>query len=241
MSDTTLVIAPTILAGRYVRLEPLAHTHIPGLVAAAREDPALYRWSTVPQGVIEMAQYVDTALGWREEGSALPFATVRAEDDTVIGSTRFFLLERWAWPAGHPHSRRNGFDSCEIGYTWLAASASRTAANTEAKLLMLAHAFEAWGVHRVCFHTDVRNERSRAARRGAARASPGVRLEATRLSALLHRRGGVAGREAGTADASQRRCNRQVVLNVRVGSGLRTAAKPTASGEDAVTRRKVVP
>jgi len=163
MTDTTLVIAPTILAGRHVRLEPLSHTHIPGLVAAAREDPTLYRWSTIPQGVMEMAQYVDTALGWREAGTALPFATLRIEDDRVIGSTRFFLLERWSWPAGHPLARRGGFDGCEIGYTWLAASATRSAANTEAKLLMLAHAFEAWGVHRVCFHTDVRNERSRAA------------------------------------------------------------------------------
>jgi RimJ/RimL family protein N-acetyltransferase len=184
MSDTTLVIGPTILAGRRVRLEPLAHTHIPGLVAAAREDPELYRWSSVPQGVMEMAQYVDTALSWREEGSALPFATVRAEDDAVIGSTRFFLLERWAWPAGHPHSRRNGFDGCEIGYTWLAASASRTAANTEAKLLMLAHAFEAWGVHRVCFHTDVRNERSRAALERIGAHFEGV-LRAHRLAADL--------------------------------------------------------
>ena len=182
MSDTTLVIGPTILAGRHVRLEPLAHTHIPGLVAAAREDSALYRWSTVPQGVMEMAQYVDTALGGREAGSALPFATVRAEDDMVIGSTRFFELERWAWPAGHPHSRRNGFDSCEIGYTWLAASASRTAANTEAKLLMLSHAFEAWGVHRVCFHTDVRNERSRAALERIGAQFEGV-LRAHRLAA----------------------------------------------------------
>jgi len=163
MTDTTLVIAPTILAGRHVRLEPLSHTHIPGLVAAAREDPTLYRWSTIPQGVMEMAQYVDTALGWREAGTALPFATLRIEDDRVIGSTRFFLLERWSWPAGDPLARRGGFDGCEIGYTWLAASATRSAANTEAKLLMLAHAFEAWGVHRVCFHTDVRNERSRAA------------------------------------------------------------------------------
>ena len=184
MTDTTLVIGPTILAGRHVRLEPLAHVHIPGLVAAAREDSALYRWSTVPQGVMEMAQYVDTALGGREAGSALPFATVRAEDDMVIGSTRFFELERWAWPAGHPHSRRNGFDSCEIGYTWLAASASRTAANTEAKLLMLSHAFEAWGVHRVCFHTDVRNERSRAALERIGAQFEGV-LRAHRLAADL--------------------------------------------------------
>jgi len=184
VTDTTLVIGPTILAGRHVRLEPLAHVHIPGLVAAAREDSALYRWSTVPQGVMEMAQYVDTALGGREAGSALPFATVRAEDDMVIGSTRFFELERWAWPAGHPHSRRNGFDSCEIGYTWLAASASRTAANTEAKLLMLSHAFEAWGVHRVCFHTDVRNERSRAALERIGAQFEGV-LRAHRLAADL--------------------------------------------------------
>ena len=184
MSDTTLVIGPTILAGRHVRLEPLAHTHIPGLVAAAREDPELYRWSSVPQGVLEMAQYVDSALGWREQGSALPFATVRAEDDTVIGSTRFFDLERWGWPAGHAHSRRNGFDGCEIGYTWLARSASRTAANTEAKLLMLAHAFEAWGVHRVCFHTDVRNERSRAALERIGAHFEGV-LRAHRLAADL--------------------------------------------------------
>ena len=184
MTDTTLVIGPTILAGRHVRLEPLAHVHIPGLVAAAREDSALYRWSTVPQGVMEMAQYVDSALGGREAGSALPFATVRAEDDMVIGSTRFFELERWGWPAGHPHSRRNGFDSCEIGYTWLAASASRTAANTEAKLLMLSHAFEAWGVHRVCFHTDVRNERSRAALERIGAQFEGV-LRAHRLAADL--------------------------------------------------------
>ena len=184
MTDTTLVIGPTILAGRHVRLEPLAHVHIPGLVAAAREDSALYRWSTVPQGVMERAQYVDTALGGRAAGSALPFATVRAEDDMVIGSTRFFELERWAWPAGHPHSRRNGFDSCEIGYTWLAASASRTAANTEAKLLMLSHAFEAWGVHRVCFHTDVRNERSRAALERIGAQFEGV-LRAHRLAADL--------------------------------------------------------
>jgi len=84
---------------------------------------------------MEMAQYVDLALGWREAGSALPFATVRTADDTVIGSTRFFLLERWAWPAGHPHARRGGFDGCEIGCTWLSASAIRSAANTEANRL----------------------------------------------------------------------------------------------------------
>ena len=184
VTDTTLVIAPTILTGRFVRLEPLAHTHNPALVAAAREDPELYRWTSIPQGVMEMAQYVDTALGWREAGTALPFATVRTEDDTVIGSTRFFLLERWTWPAGHPDARRSGFDGCEIGYTWLSASALRTPVNTEAKLLMLAHAFEAWGAHRVCFHTDVRNERSRAALERIGAQFEGV-LRAHRLAADL--------------------------------------------------------
>jgi RimJ/RimL family protein N-acetyltransferase len=127
---------------------------------------------------------VDTALSWREAGTALPFAIVRTEDDTVIGSTRFFLMERWAWPAGHPDARRNGFDGCEIGYTWLSASALRSAANTEAKLLMLSHAFEAWGVQRVCFHTDVRNERSRAALERIGAHFEGV-LRAHRLAADL--------------------------------------------------------
>jgi len=157
------VIAPTHLSGTHVRLEPLARTHVSGLVAAAREDPALYQWSAIPQTVMEMAQYVDTALAWREAGTALSFATVRLADNRVVGSTRFFLLERWPWPAGHAAARRAGPDGCEIGYTWLSGSAVRTAANTEAKFLMLSHAFDTWGVHRVCFHTDVRNERSRAA------------------------------------------------------------------------------
>ncbi|MGH8306023.1 MAG: GNAT family N-acetyltransferase [Steroidobacteraceae bacterium] len=146
-----------------MRLEPLAREHIPGLVAAAGQDLEPYHWSAVPQGTVEIAQYVQAALEWRAAGSALPFATVRIADGAVIGSTRFFLIERWPWPEGHSHARRTGPDACEIGYTWLAASAIRTAANTEAKLLMLAHAFEVWQVHRVCFHTDMRNERSRNA------------------------------------------------------------------------------
>lgn len=154
--------SPT-LYGRQVRLEPLSRAHVPGLVAAAGEDPALYRWTPLPLDAAGMTRYVDTAVRWREEGTALPFATVRLSDGQVIGSTRFFLIERWDWPAGHPQAQRAGPDGCEIGYTWLAASAIRTAANTEAKLLMLEHAFERWGVHRVCFHTDMRNERSRNA------------------------------------------------------------------------------
>jgi N-acetyltransferase len=152
-----------VLVGKHARLEPLEHRHVDGLIAAAAADPGLYRWSPVPQGRVEATRYVDTALAWRDAGSALPFATVRLADEVVIGSTRFWNLERWSWPEGHPSHGRSAPDACEIGYTWLAQSAIRTAANTEAKLLMLTHAFETWQVLRVCFHTDARNQRSRTA------------------------------------------------------------------------------
>jgi RimJ/RimL family protein N-acetyltransferase len=151
------------LQGKHVRLEPLGLQHVDGLAAAAAADPSLYRWSPVPQGKAEAAAYVDIALAWRNAGTAVPFAIVRMPDETVIGSTRFWNIERWSWPAGHPSHDRDVPDACEIGYTWLARSAVRTAANTEAKLLMLSHAFEVWQVLRVCFHTDARNERSRSA------------------------------------------------------------------------------
>ena len=152
-----------VLQGKRVRLEPLEHRHIDGLAAASGDDATLYQWSPVPRGKSETATYVETALAWRDAGSAMPFAIVRLADNVVIGSTRFWNLERWSWPPGHPSHGRDLPDACEIGYTWLTRSALRTAANTEAKLLMLTHAFEAWKVLRVCFHTDVRNQRSRAA------------------------------------------------------------------------------
>jgi RimJ/RimL family protein N-acetyltransferase len=151
-----------VLSGEHIRLEPLSHEHVDDLVAAAAVDRSLYQWSPVPQGRSEATSYVETAIDWRDAGGAVPFAIVRLHDGAVIGSTRFFNIERWAWPLDHP---RHGIivDACEIGYTWLASSAIRTKANTEAKFLMLAHAFEAWQVLRVCLHTDVRNQRSRAA------------------------------------------------------------------------------
>jgi N-acetyltransferase len=128
-----------VLEGRFIRLEPLDLIHAAGLVAASSVDPALYRWSPVP------------------------FAIIRLTDGAVIGSTRFWNIEHWAWPIQHPRHPRLTPDACEIGYTWLTRTAIRTAANTEAKLLMLTYAFEVWEVLRVCFHTDIRNERSRAA------------------------------------------------------------------------------
>ena len=179
-------MSPTypVLSGTHVRLEPLERTHIEALTRAAGQDLALYQWSHVPHSLIDMARYVELALEARAAGAALPFATVRQADGTVIGSSRFFDLERWPWPAGHPGAGRSGPDGCEIGYTWLAAAAIRSAANTEAKLLMLTHAFEAWDVRRVCFHTDVRNERSRAALERIGAQFEGV-LRAHRLAADL--------------------------------------------------------
>ena len=151
------------LEGKHVRLEPLELSHTQGLVAAAAADRSLYQWSPVPQGETEARKYVETALTWRDAGTAVPFAIVRVDDDTVVGSTRFWNLERWSWPPSHASHGSSVPDVCEIGYTWLTRSAVRTGANTEAKLLMLTHAFEVWHVLRVCFHTDSRNARSRAA------------------------------------------------------------------------------
>ena len=79
-----------------------------------------------------------------------------------FGSTRFFDLEPWAWPQGHPRQGEQIPMSAKSAIPGSRA-AIRTAANTEAKLLMLTHAFESWNMLRVCLHTDVRNQRSRAA------------------------------------------------------------------------------
>ena len=158
-----MVLEPTVLSGSYIRLEPLELRHAEALAAASAEDASLYEWSLVPRGLEAVRAYIETALAWRASGTAVPFATVRLADGAVLGSTRFFDMERWAWPAGHARHGRPNPDACEIGYTWLSAGAIRTAANTEAKLLMLCYAFETLGVLRVCLHTDARNRRSQAA------------------------------------------------------------------------------
>jgi N-acetyltransferase len=146
------------LAGNRLDLRPLRHAHVAGLVAAAAGGGDLYRWSPVPQDEAAARRYVETALAARDSGTAVPFAVVRLEDDVVIGSTRFWNLDYWAWPDPKPTP-----DTCEIGYTWLSRDAIRTGANTEMKRLMLTHAFEVWQVRSVCLHTDARNQRSRDA------------------------------------------------------------------------------
>ena len=176
------------LAGKVVRLEPLQHRHAPGLVAAAADGAELYRWSAVPQDEAQVWAYVETAVAARDSGTAVPFAVVRAADDTVIGSTRFFDFGYWAWPAGNEHGNdRPGPDTCEIGYTWLSPKAIRTGANTEMKRLMLTHAFEVWQVSSVSLHTDAKNERSRQAMERIGARFEGV-LRAHRLGTDLRPR-----------------------------------------------------
>jgi RimJ/RimL family protein N-acetyltransferase len=170
------------MTGKHIRLEALERSHLDGLVEAAAVDPSLYRWTPLPQGRDGMSAYVDTAIAWREAGTAEPFAIVRLSDGAVVGSTRFWNLERWAWQEGYPRHGRNTPDVCEIGHTWLTASAIRTPVNTEAKLLMLTHAFETWKVLRVCLHTDSRNSRSRAAIERLGAKFEGI-LRAHRLAA----------------------------------------------------------
>lgn len=155
-----MAIHPITLEGQHVRLEPLGHHHADELIAARAGDDSLYQWSLVPIGPEAMNAYIDSALNQRVAGTCLPFATVRKSDNQVIGATRFFQLERWPWPVGSAHHRAHTFDTGEIGYTWLTRPAIRTAANTEAKLLMLTHAFETWKMLSVHFCTDERNDRS---------------------------------------------------------------------------------
>lgn len=153
------------LQGRFVRLEPLSLAHLPGLVAAATGPRDTYGLTNVPPSEAEMRAYLGDAAARHAAGEALPFATIdlRGEEPRVVGSTRFCNAERWSWPFGYVADRPAEIDAVEIGWTWLAHSAQRTVVNTEAKLLMLAHAFEAWRVRRVTLKTDARNARSRAA------------------------------------------------------------------------------
>ena len=175
------------LTGERVRLEPLGHEHVPGLVVAASGGGELYRWSPVPQDEAQVRRYVEAAVAARDAGQAVPFAVVRMADDTVIGSTRFWDLGYWPWPDA---VARNRPDTCEIGHTWLAPTAIRTGANTEMKRLMLTHAFEVWQVRSVCLHTDARNQRSRDAMQRIGARFEGI-LRAHRLGADLNPRDSV--------------------------------------------------
>ena len=158
------VVSPVTLEGRWVRLEPLGRGHAAGLLAAASGSRDTYGFTTVPRTAAETTACIGGALAEQAAGRALPFATIDRARGAVVGCTRLFNIEFWPWPAGNPNQRGvDRPDVAEIGWTWLAASAQRTPINTEAKLLMLAHAFDVWRVHRVSLMTDARNQRSRDA------------------------------------------------------------------------------
>src|SRR5882762_9793051 len=145
-----MVVSPVTLEGAHVRLEPLAKAHLAGL-AAVGLDEELWLWIPISvRTAEEMAAYIDTALQEQERGVSLPFALIEKATRRVVGSTRYGSIDR-------AHHR------VEIGWTWVAREWQRTAVNTEAKYLLLRHAFETLGCIRVELKTDSLNERSRTA------------------------------------------------------------------------------
>jgi RimJ/RimL family protein N-acetyltransferase len=150
MMPEEMKVVPVTLEGRHVRLEPLAKAHLAGL-AEVGLDEELWRWiPTQVRTAEEMAAYIETALQEQERGGALPFAIVDKATGRAIGSTRYGSIDR-------THHR------VEIGWTWVSWEWQRTAVNTEAKYLLLRHAFETLGCIRVELKTDSLNEKSRAA------------------------------------------------------------------------------
>jgi len=138
------------LTGRHVTLLPLAPEHH-GALCEVGLDPELWRFTAGHvDDAAAMSDYISKALRSRDEGSAIPFAIRSTADERIVGSTRFGNIDR-------QHRR------VEIGWTWIARPWQRSAINTEAKFLMLRHAFEESGCIRVEFKTDARNERSRRA------------------------------------------------------------------------------
>ncbi|MGB9462334.1 MAG: GNAT family protein [Candidatus Acidiferrum sp.] len=150
LMNTEMLIEPVTLEGRHVRLEPLSQAHQADLSAEGL-DEALWRWIPVPvRTPEEMSGYIRTALDEQARGVSLPFALIEKAGNRAIGSTRYGSIDR-------AHRR------VEIGWTWIAAAWQRSAVNTEAKYLLLRHAFETLGCIRVELKTDSLNERSRTA------------------------------------------------------------------------------
>ena len=153
------------LHGRFVELRPLGAEHIDELLDAA-SDRSTFTFTPVPWDRDGMTAYVERALAARQRDDQYPFVTYRVDQQRIVGTTRFYDLAPWDWSSLFPGSevhQRQGPDVASIGYTWLHPSAQRTPINTEAKLLMMTHAFETWQVRAVRFLTDARNTRSRAA------------------------------------------------------------------------------
>jgi N-acetyltransferase len=148
-------LQPFTLAGNHVRLEPLTLQHAAALVAAANRERSTYGYTAVPAFLADMTTYIEGLLADARRDAVVPFAQVRSASGEPVGCTRYLNV---AW-----YPDRDTPAEVEIGGTWLAADAQRSPLNTEAKLLLLAHAFEDWGVFRVAICTDALNTRSRAA------------------------------------------------------------------------------
>lgn len=143
-------VEPVILEGKFVRLEPLRLKHLEDLRVVGL-DETLWLWTAnVVENVEDLRRYVETALDEGGRKVSLPFVTIEKSSDKIVGSTRFGNID--------VKNRR-----AEIGWTWINSQWQRSYVNTEAKLLMLRHAFEVWECIRVEFKTDVLNEKSRNA------------------------------------------------------------------------------
>lgn len=143
-------VEPVLLQGEFVRLEPMRVDHLPALCRVGL-DPSLWELTAnIVKDEGDLERYVRSALADQMLGKAVPFVTIERESGTVVGSTRFGNIDT--------ANRKT-----EIGWTWINPKWQRTVINTEAKLLMLTHAFEVWKCIRVEFKTDIKNERSRNA------------------------------------------------------------------------------
>jgi RimJ/RimL family protein N-acetyltransferase len=143
-------VEPVELKGAHVTLQPMNEGHLDALSSVGLE-PELWKWTiNVCSTRDDMARYMQAAFADRDTGTALPFVTIESQTNTIVGSTRFGNIDR--------HHRK-----AEIGWTWINPTWQRTHVNTEAKLLMLTHAFETWRCVRVELKTDALNQRSRNA------------------------------------------------------------------------------
>ena len=146
------IVAPVTLDGSAVRLEPIRREHAELFWDVAMNDlEDIFRW--IPYAMKTREDFralIDKAFAEQERGESVVFATVERGSGRLVGSTRFMNIDR--------ANRR-----VEIGSTWIAPAWQRTAVNTEAKYLMLRHAFEVWGCMRVELKTDALNQKSRNA------------------------------------------------------------------------------
>jgi RimJ/RimL family protein N-acetyltransferase len=138
------------LTGKTIELRPLRHEHAQALIDAAADGQLWNMKLTVVPGPETVDRYIATALEGRASGTVMPFVIVLRDTGAVVGSTRFWKID--------PVNRK-----LEIGHTWLRESVQRSGVNTEAKYLLLSHAFDAMQCVRVQFTTDELNEKSRAA------------------------------------------------------------------------------